>query len=162
MVNILVGIQPKRDFMKGAMRMAEWLEAIKLRHPGRMEIKYVEGVPLEEYKRMLAEADVLVDQLYSFTPSMNSLQAMALGTVVIGGGEEEYYDFIGEKELRPIINVSPELSDAENMAIIEKTLFTDGMIERLSRQSMAFVKKYHDYRKVAEMYEEMYRSSLLI
>ena len=48
------------------------------------------------------------------------------------------------------------------MAIIEKALFTDGMIERLSRQSMAFVKKYHDYRKVAEMYEEMYRSSLLI
>ena len=46
----------------------------------------MEGVPLEEYKRMLAEADVLVDQLYSFTPSMNSLQAMALGTVVIGGG----------------------------------------------------------------------------
>lgn len=161
-VKILVGIQPKRDFMKGAMRMAEWLENIKLRHPGRMEIRYVEGVPLEEYKRMLAEADVLVDQLYSFTPSMNSLQAMALGTVVIGGGEEEYYDFIGEKELRPIINVSPELSDAENMAIIEKALFTDGMIERLSRQSMAFVKKYHDYRKVAEMYEEMYRSSLLI
>ena len=71
-------------------------------------------------------------------------------------------DFIGEKELRPIINVSPELSDAENMAIIEKALFTDGMIERLSRQSMAFVNKYHDYRKVAEMYEEMYRSSLLI
>ena len=56
---------------------------------------------------MLEEADVLVDQLYSYTPSMNSLAAMARGTVVIGGGEEEYYDFIGEKELRPIINVRP-------------------------------------------------------
>ncbi len=67
---------------------------------------------------MLDEADVLVDQFYSYTPSMNSLAAMARGTVVIGGGEEEYYEFIGETELRPIINVSPEYSESQNVAII--------------------------------------------
>ena len=45
------------------------------------------------------------DRFYSYTPSMNSLAAMARGTVVIGGGEEEYYEFIGETELRPIIMI---------------------------------------------------------
>ena len=156
-MKILVGIQPSRDFMKGAMRIAAWLEDIRLRHKGEMEIRYVEGVPIEEYKKLLADADVLVDQLYSFTPSMNSLQAMALGTVVIGGGEEENYDFIGERELRPIINVSPELSDAENIRNIEKALFTSGNIRRMAEQGVEFVRRYHDYRAVAEKYESLYR-----
>lgn len=156
-INVLVGIQPGRDFMKGAGRMAKWIEDIAERHPGMVRIKYVEGVPYDEYMQMLCEADVLVDQLYSFTPSMNSLAAMARGTVVIGGGEEEFYEFIGEKVLRPIINVSPELSDAVNTAAIEKVFFTDGCLSRMSSESMEFVDKYHDFRKVAMDYERLYK-----
>lgn len=159
-LTILIGLQPKRDFMKGAMKIATFVEEMARRHPGRVQIKYVEGVPYDEYQRLLAEADVLVDQLYSYTPSMNSLAAMARGTVVIGGGEEEYYEFIGEKTLRPIINVRPDASDEENIATIERALFTDGTLERMRHESIAFVRKYHDYRRVAEQYEQIYSSLL--
>lgn len=159
-LTIIIGLQPKRDFMKGAMKIATFVEEVARRHPGRVQIKYVEGVPYDEYQRMLAEADVLVDQLYSYTPSMNSLAAMARGTVVIGGGEEEYYEFIGEKTLRPIINVRPDASDEENIATIERALFTDGTLERMRHESIAFVRKYHDYRRVAEQYEQIYSSLL--
>ena len=107
---------------------------------------------------MLDAADVLVDQFYSYTPSMNSLAAMARGTVVIGGGEEEYYAFIGEPRLRPIINVSPEMSDVENEAAIERAFFTKNALARMSRESVEFVAKYHDFRRVAEAYERLYRS----
>ena len=109
---------------------------------------------------MLDEADVLVDQFYSYTPSMNSLAAMARGTVVIGGGEEEYYEFIGETELRPIINVSPEYSESQNVAIIEQAFFLPGNLTSLSHQSISFVMKYHDYRKVAKEYELIYLQHL--
>lgn len=159
-LTILIGLQPKRDFMKGAMKIATFVEEVARRHPGRVQIKYVEGVPYDEYQRLLAEADVLVDQLYSYTPSMNSLAAMARGTVVIGGGEEDYYEFIGEKTLRPIINVRPDASDEENIAAIERALFTDGTLERMRHESIAFVRKYHDYRRVAEQYEKIYSSLL--
>lgn len=159
-LTILIGLQPKRDFMKGAMKIATFVEEVARRHPGRVQIKYVEGVPYDEYMRLLAEADVLVDQLYSYTPSMNSLAAMARGTVVIGGGEEEYYEFIGEKTLRPIINVRPDASDEENIAAIERALFTDGTLGRMRHESIEFVRKYHDYRRVAEQYEQLYRSLL--
>lgn len=159
-LTILIGLQPKRDFMKGAMKMATFVEEVARRHPGKVQIKYVEGVPYDEYMRLLAEADVLVDQLYSYTPSMNSLAAMARGTVVIGGGEEEYYEFIGEDTLRPIINVRPDVPDEENIATIERALFTDGMLERMQREGVEFVHKYHDYRHVAEQYEQLYRSLL--
>lgn len=151
---VLVGIQPKRDFMKGASVIARWVEDIRRRHPERIYIRYVEGVPYEEYMRMLEESDVLVDQLYSFTPSMNSLAAMARGTVVIGGGEEDFYRFIGEERLRPIINVSPELSDQENIAAIERALLSPETLQRMSKESMLFVDKYHDARKVAEEFVE--------
>ena len=157
-LTILIGLQPKRDFMKGAMKIAAFVEEVARRHPGKVQIKYVEGVPYDEYMHLLAEADVLVDQLYSYTPSMNSLAAMARGTVVIGGGEEEYYEFIGEKTLRPIINVRPDVPDEENIAAIERALFTDGMLERMAQESIQFVHKYHDYRHVAEQYEQLYYS----
>lgn len=159
-LTILIGLQPKRDFMKGAMKIATFVEEVARRHPGRVQIKYVEGVPYDEYQRLLAEADVLVDQLYSYTPSMNSLAAMARGTVVIGGGEEEYYEFIGEKTLRPIINVRPDAPDEENIATIERALFTNGTLERMAQESILFVHKYHDYRRVAEQYEQIYSSLL--
>ena len=159
-LTILIGLQPKRDFMKGAMKIATFVEEVARRHPGKVQIKYVEGVPYDEYMHLLAEADVLVDQLYSYTPSMNSLAAMARGTVVIGGGEEEYYEFIGEDTLRPIINVRPDVPDEENIAAIERALFTDGTLERMAQESIQFVHKYHDYRHVAEQYEQLYRSLL--
>ena len=155
---ILIGLQPKRDFMKGAMKIAAFVEEVARRHPGKVQIKYVEGVPYDEYMHLLAEADVLVDQLYSYTPSMNSLAAMARGTVVIGGGEEEYYEFIGEDTLRPIINVRPDVPDEENITAIERALFTDGMLERMAQESIQFVHKYHDYRLVAKQYEQLYYS----
>lgn len=157
-LTLLIGLQPKRDFMKGAMKIATFVEEVARRHPGKVQIKYVEGVPYDEYMHLLAEADVLVDQLYSYTPSMNSLAAMARGTVVIGGGEEEYYEFIGEDTLRPIINVRPDVPDEENITAIERALFTDGMLERMAQESIQFVHKYHDYRLVAKQYEQLYYS----
>ncbi len=156
-IKVLVGLQPKREFLKGALKIAHFVEILSLKHPGKIVIKYVEGVPYDGYCRMIDEADVLVDQFYSYTPSMNSLAAMARGTVVIGGGEEEYYSFIEEKELRPIINVSPENSEKENVSIIENAFFTEGNLADLSRQSIIFVKKYHDYREVAKEYEQLYQ-----
>lgn len=155
-IKVLVGVQSKRDYMKGARKIGRMVEEVGRRNPGRLDIRYVEDVPYAEYCKMLAGADVLVDQLYSFTPSMNSLAAMARGTVVIGGGEEEFYDFIGEKKLRPIINVSPEKSFEDNVKAIEAALIPEGSVKRLSQESIEFVKKYHDCRQVAARHVELY------
>ena len=154
-IKVLVGIQKRRDFIKGASIIGELVEKIAAEHPDKVVVNKVYDVPYIEYCKMLEEADVLVDQLYSYTPSMNSLAAMARGTVVIGGGEDEYYDFIGEKELRPIINVRPH-EDEYNLEVLRKALLTLGKIRELSRESAAFVRKHHDYMKVSRQYIEMY------
>ena len=66
-----------------------------------------ESVPFEEYQQMMDGSDAILDQLYSYTPSMNPLVAMSKGIICIGGGEPENYEILGEKELRPIVNVQP-------------------------------------------------------
>lgn len=154
-IKVLVGIQKRRDFIKGASIIGNLVERIAEENPYKVEVIRVYDVPYSDYCMMLEEADVLVDQLYSYTPAMNSLAAMARGTVVIGGGEEEYYEFIGEKELRPIINVRP-CQDEYNMNVLRDALLTPGRISQLSRQSADFVRKHHDYMKVSKQYIEMY------
>ena len=154
-IKVLVGIQKRRDFIKGASIIASLVEKIAEDHPDKVEVRKVYDVPYNDYCKMLEESDVLVDQFYSFTPSMNSLAAMARGTVVIGGGEEEYYEFIDEKELRPIINVRPQ-QDEYNVEVLRNALLTPGVISQLSRESIAFVRKHHDYINVSRQYIEMY------
>lgn len=154
-VKVLVGIQSKRDYLKGAAVIGDLVERVVAENPGKIEVKRVYDVPYDDYLKMLDEADVLVDQLYSYTPSMNSLAAMAHGTVVIGGGEEEYYEFIGEKTLRPIINVRPE-DDEYNMKMLRDTLLYPDKIERMKREGLEFVHKYHDYEKVAKGLIDIY------
>lgn len=158
-IKVLVGIQSRRDYVKGASIIASIVEKIATEYPDKVVVRKVYDVPYNEYCKMLAESDVLVDQLYSYTPSMNSLAAMARGTVVIGGGEEEYYEFIGEKELRPIINVRPQ-QDEYNLNVLREALLTPGRISKMSRESVAFVRKHHDYMKVSRLYLEMFKSVL--
>lgn len=159
-INVLVGMQAERDHIKGARRIASMVEEVRKRAPERLSIKYVENVPYNDYCKMISEADVLVDQLYSFTPSMNSLTAMARGTVVIGGGEEYFYNFIGETELRPIINVRPDVEDEVNIQVICRALLTEGNVARLSRESVEFVRRHHDARKIARQFISLYKELL--
>lgn len=158
-LNVLVGIQRDRDYMKGAWRIAKWLERLAAEQPDRLRLTYIVSAPYDEYCRMLDEADVLVDQLYSYTPAMGALAAMARGTVVIGGGEEEYYRFIGEQTLRPIINVRPD-DEEQSIATLREALFTPGRVADLSRQSRQFVERHHDARLVAQQYAQLYETIL--
>ena len=59
-------------------------------------------------------SDAILDQLYSYTPSMNPLEAMSRGIICIGGGEPENYEILNETLLHPIINVQPIMKAVTN------------------------------------------------
>ena len=67
--------------------------------PKKAEMIKVESVPFEKYQNLMNSSDLLLDQLYSYTPAMNALLAMAKGIIVVGGGEEENYEILGEKRI---------------------------------------------------------------
>lgn len=158
-VHILIGQQTKRAVVKGTDILVPFLDRVDNERPHHLKINKVSDMPFDQYKSLLKEADVLVDQLYSYTPATNALEAMKHGTVVISGGEEEYYDFIGEEELRPVINLRP-YRNLENLDVLNEVLFDNDILRKKSAESIAFVKKYHDADKIAKEYINVWSERL--
>lgn len=155
-VNFFIGIQRHRSVIKGTDIMLRALRRVVEANPCLCTMRVAESVPFAEYQDMMNRSDVLLDQLYSYTPAMNALLAMAKGIVVVGGGEPENYEILGEAELRPIVNVLPNEQD-----VYEK--LTDLVqhperIPELSRQSVEYVRRHHDYVKVARQYVDFWLS----
>lgn len=136
--------------------MLKAAEDIKAKYADRIILTKAEGLPFDEYQQLMDSSDAILDQLYSYTPAMNALLAMSKGIIVIGGGEPENYEILGEKELRPIINVEPNYESVYNE--LEQLVLHPERIPELKRQSMEYICRHHDYIKVARRYQDFYQS----
>ena len=153
-LKLFIGINKARSEYKGTDIMLAVAQDIKAKYPHHIELRIAESVPFEQYQEMMNDADAILDQLYSYTPSMNSLLAMSKGIICIGGGEPECYDIIHEKNLRPIINVQPTYDSVYHE--LEYLILHPEIIPTLRKQSIEYVKKHHDYIKVVRLYEQFY------
>ena len=113
-------------------------------------------MPFDQYQRMMDSSDAILDQLYSYTPAMNALLAMSKGIVNIGGGEPESYEILGERELRPIVNVEPNFESC--FREIERLVLHPELVARLKRESVEYVVRHHDYIRVAREYVDFYEA----
>ncbi len=157
-VSLFIGIFPDRIAYKGSDILLAAAKAVQEKYPTKIRIRIAEGVPFKQYKQMMDSSDAILDQIYSYTPSMNSLLAMSKGIIDIGGGEPENYQILGEDSLRPIINVQPNYESCYHE--IEQLVLHPERIPELKRQSIEYVKKHHDYINVAKQYEELYAKLL--
>lgn len=155
-IQFFIGIQKGRNELKGTDRMFNVLKQLEKDYPDRVKISMAVSVPYREYIQMMYGSDVLFDQLYSYTPGMNGLIGMAKGLVVIGGGEPEMYDLLGEKENRPIVNVLPDEQDIYQKA--EALILHPDSLKQRSLDSRHFVEKHHDHIKVAKEYLHFWES----
>lgn len=157
-VKFFIGINKSRSEYKGTDIMLRAAQAIAEKYPDKTELRIAESLPFKEYVKMMNGSDAILDQLYSYTPSMNPLEAMARGIICIGGGEPENYEIIHEDKLRPIINVLPTYESVYQQ--LEQLVLHPDRIPLLKRQSIEYVSKHHDYLKVAKQYEAYYQSML--
>ena len=157
-LNLFIGISKNRSVYKGTDIMLRAAETVKEQYPDRLNLKVVTGLPFDEYVRTMLGSDAIMDQLYSYTPSMNPLEAMAHGIICIGGGEPENYEIIHEPTLRPIINVLPTYESC--VAELTRLVNNLSLIPQLRRESYEYVRKHHEFIKVARQYEELYRGLL--
>lgn len=149
-LRIFIGISKQRSAYKGTDIMLKAAEAVLAKYPDRMTLQKANGVPFARYQQLMNNCDVILDQLYSYTPSMNSLLAMSKGIIVVGGGEPENYEILGETELRPIVNVEPNYDSVYHE--LEQLVLNPDRIPELKRQSIVYTKKHHDFIKVAMQY----------
>lgn len=155
-ITFFVGVQSDRAQLKGIDIMYSALLKLKEKYPDQCNLISVFDLPFDEYQKQMNVADVLLDQLYSYTPAMNALLAMAKGIVVVSGGEPENYEILGETELQPIINVYPSEEDVFNK--LEYLLLHKEVIPELSRQSIEYVHRHHNHIKVAQQYLDFWSS----
>lgn len=155
-VKFFIGIQRSRSIYKGTDIMLRALERVYARHPEDCEILRAENVPFEQYTKMVNECDVLIDQLYGYSPGMNALLALSKGKIVVGGAEEECYEILGEKELRPMINVIPDEEDVYNK--LEELVLHKERVIGMQRDSLKLIERHHLPIKVAEQYLNFWNS----
>ena len=154
-VSLFIGINRTRSVYKGTDIMLRAAQGIKAQYPDRVNLQISESVPFEQYQKMLEGADAILDQLYSYTPSMNPLMAMSKGVICIGGGEPENYEILNEHHLRPIINVQPTYESVYHE--LEMLVLHPERIPELKRQSIEYIRRHHEYQKVAREYEAFYQ-----
>ncbi len=157
-VKLFIGINKSRSEYKGTDIMLRAAQAITEKYPEKAELRIAENIPFAEYVKMMNGSDAILDQLYSYTPSMNPLEAMSRGIICIGGGEPENYEIIHEQELRPIINVLPTYESVYQQ--LKHLITHPELIPILKRQSIEYISKHHDYLKVAKQYVKFYQKIL--
>ena len=155
-IRFFIGIQKSRSVYKGTDIMLKALKQIKKDFPDKCEILKAENIPFEEYTKMIEECDVVLDQLYGYSPGMNALLAMSNGKIVVGGAEEECYAILNERELRPMINVTPSKEDVYDK--LKWIIDNHNRIAEMQKESIAFINKHHNPVKVAEKYIRFWES----
>ncbi len=147
-VRILSAFDAARADHKGAGILHDLAAQAVADNPGRAVLRQVHDIPYSQFINEVAAADIVLDQLYSYTPATTALLTMAMDGVSVSGGEEDFYRFIGEQELRPIVNASPlDLSATE--ARLREIVSDSEVLNRLKRQSREFVELYHSADSLA-------------
>lgn len=149
-VRFFLGIQKARTAYKGTDIMGRALMRLVEKYPDKAEAVCVENVPFEQYRKLMRSCHVILDQLYSYTPAMNALEAMAQGLIAVGGAEPENYDILSENTLRPIINVAPNEESVYEM--LEHLVLNPDLIPSLRSESLEYIRRHHHYIVVAQKY----------
>lgn len=158
-LHFFIGIQPSRSAYKGTDIMLKALLRLKENYPDKMVLEKAENVPFHVYQDMIQRSDILLDQLYSYTPAMNGLLAMSKGLVLVGGGEEEHYELLGEHALRPIVNVEPNEESVYHE--LEQLVLHPERVNQMKLDSIEYVRRHHDHVKVASQYLEFWQRMTL-
>ncbi len=149
-VKLFLGRDRNRKLLKGSDFIEEAARRIVEKYPDKAELKIVENVPFNQFVEELRGAHVVLDQIYSYTPATTALMAMSMGLNVLSGGEDDYYEFIGERENRPIINAPLTVDELEK--VIEETVLHPELLCERGASSREFVLKHNDCNVVALRY----------
>lgn len=149
-VRIFIGIRSGMEIQKGANRLLSIAKEIEKDMPEKIVVERVSDVPFSEFVHRLHNSDIVLDQLYSYSPATTALLAMALGKVAATGAQSEYYEYIGNPEIKPIFSLSPFDEDIKQRLIY--LIENPSEIISMGRASRELVEKNNDVMKVADKF----------
>lgn len=157
-VKLFLGRDCRRVLVKGSDYLEKAARAVVARHRGAASLTVVENRPFSEFVALMRDSHVVLDQIYSYTPATTALMAMAYGLCTVSGGEEDFYRFIGEDRLRPVINAPTDYDALE--AVIEHAVTHPEELKARGESSREFVEKHNACETVAGRYLDFWISRL--
>lgn len=147
-VKIFIGMSSGREIQKGTADLLAIARQLEREMPEKIVVESVRNLPLDEYLRRMKGSHIVLDQLYSYSPATNALQAMALGRVAGSGAEPEYYRFLGlDAAEGPVFQLSPLTTDLkERLAALATDI---PRMQRMSREGRRLVERHNDVKLVA-------------
>lgn len=149
---IFLGINTGNSYQKGVHFFEKALHQIETKYKDQVAIKITKNIPYSQYIKIYNECHILLDQVYGFDQGYNALEAMAKGKVVFTGADNEFLDYYSLLEDEVAINALPNVS-----YLVEKLSFlieNSHKIIEIGARASKFIKKEHDYLKVAKLYLE--------
>ena len=137
--NPLIVHAPSSNPVKGTAYVLQAVE--KLKQDYNFKFLLCKNMPNELVRKKLTEAEIVVDQLLLPGHGFLGVEAMSSGNAVLGSAVPGYNGF---PESLPIVTTTPD-TIYENL----KTMLEDPKLRKdLAQKGRAYVKQYHDYKKV--------------
>lgn len=145
-----------REASKGTAFIKEALRKLKEDYPDEVEVIIDGHMPMDKYLNILKKTNVVVDQCCSYGYGINACIAMAQGKVVMSGCREETLNAFGIKNT-PMICTKPDVEYLYNKMV--EIVKNKKDISKLGFESRKYVEELHDYRKVAQLYINAWKST---
>lgn len=149
-INIMVAVRSGVEDMKGTKVLSKIALEIEKERKGNVVVDIVKDVSFNEFLTRLAKADIVLDQLYSYSPAMTALYAMALEKVVGTGAQPEYYQAIGNPKEHPLLSLSPFDNDIKERLL--KLIDEPENIERIGKEARKIVLNNNESKMVTQKF----------
>lgn len=148
-INILHGVQSKRKGFKGNAIIDEAMELIVQKYSSIINYKRIEDLPFHEYSKLMNEADIIFDQVFSYGPGMNAIDGLAKGKVVIGGFESIHKNNLGVN-YDYIVNVKPSVKDVYDK--VELLIKNRELIVEKQQKGREYINLFHSQSVIVSKY----------
>lgn len=151
-INIFLGINSGNSFKKGVHFFEKALEIIEEKYKDKVNIQITTNIAYKQYINIYNDCNILLDQVYGYDQGYNALEAMAKGKVVFTGADKEFLEYYHLEEDEVAINALPDVD-----YLVKKLSFlieNPSKLVEIGQNASKFVKKEHDYIKIAEKYLE--------
>ena len=154
----VIGHAPTHRIVKGTDVIIDVIH--KLRSSGyNIRLELIEGLSRERALEKYEEVDLFVDQLVIGWYGVVSLELLALGKPVICFTKGRGLRFVDKELIKdlPIINADPSSLRSKIIEVMKMNTVQRG---KLADQGIAFLKKWHDPRKIAKRLLKDYKAVL--
>lgn len=143
-VNIFHGWQVGKELKKGNYLFDEAVKRIqKSKWADKIEYEVIKSIPFNDYIAKVKNADIFLDQTYSYDRGMNAIFGMAYSSVVFSGFQQECDSKIGVAALPDIDYIERKL-----LELIEDP----DLIKKIKDNSRSYALEKHDPEKVMRQY----------